>query len=77
MTSYSKAMTKLEISIKEEQGKYEVTWWENTCDDDLPTKLDEQLQIAVKEVLDQYNSKQADEVVEEPYSDQVKLYGRI
>lgn len=70
-------MTKLEISIKEKAGKYEVTWWENTCDDGLPTKLDEQLQIAVKEVLDEYNNKQADEVVEEPYSDQVKFYNRI
>ena len=40
LTSYSKAMTKLEISIKEEQGKYKVTWWENTCDDDLPTYHD-------------------------------------
>lgn len=70
-------MTKLEISIKEEQGKYKVTWWENTCDDDLPTELDEQLQIAVKEVLDEYNNKQADEVVDEPYSDLVKFYNRI
>lgn len=70
-------MTKLEISIKEKAGKYEVTWWENTCDDDLPTKLDEQLQIAVKEVLDEYNSKVADEVAEEPYSDLVKFYNRI
>ena len=70
-------MTKLEISIKEEQGKYKVTWWENTCDNDLPTELDEQLQIAVKEVLDEYNNKIADEVVEEPYSDLVKFYNRI
>lgn len=70
-------MTKLEISIKEKADKYEVTWWENACDDDLPTELDEQLQIAVKEVLDEYNNKQADEVVEEPYSDLVKFYNRI
>lgn len=70
-------MTKLEISIKEKAGKYEVTWWENTCDNDLPMELDEQLQIAVKEVLDEYNSKVVDEVVEEPYSDLVKFYNRI
>ena len=68
-------MTKLAISIKEEQGKYKVTWWENTCDNDLPTELDEKLQIAIKEVLDEYNSK-IQQPDNEP-SDQVKYYGRI
>lgn len=74
-TNYSKAMTKLEISIKEKAGKYEVTWWENTCDNDLPAELDEKLQIAIKEVLNEYNSKiqQSDN---EP-SDLVKFYNRV
>ena len=76
LTSYSKAMT-IEINFKQkEDGKIVMSWYENK-NDEVPVELDEQLLIAVHEVLDEYNSKVADEVVEEPYSDQVKFYGRI
>lgn len=76
LTSYSKAMT-IEINFKQkEDGKIVMSWYENK-NDEVPAEIDEQLLIAVHEVLDEYNSKVADDVAEEPYSDQVKFYNRI
>ena len=67
----------IEINFKQkEDGKIAMSWYENK-NNEVPDELDEQLLIAVHEVLDEYNSKVADEVVDEPYSDQVKFYGRI
>lgn len=54
----------IEINFKQkEDGKIVMSWYENK-NDEVPAELDEQLQIAVKEVLDEYNNKQADEVKE-------------
>lgn len=67
----------IEINFKQkEDGKIVMSWYENK-NDEVPAELDEQLLIAVHEVLDEYNNKVADEVVEEPYSDLVKFYNRI
>ena len=67
----------IEINFKKkEDGKIVMSWYENK-NDEVPAEIDEQLLIAVHEVLDEYNSKVADEVVEEPYSDLVKFYNRI
>lgn len=67
----------IEINFKQkEDGKIVMSWYENK-NDEVPAEIDEQLLIAVHEVLDEYNNKVADEVVEEPYSDLVKFYNRI
>ena len=67
----------IEINFKKkEDGKIVMSWYENK-NDEVPAEIDEQLLIAVHEVLDEYNSKVADEVVEEPYTDLVKFYNRI
>ncbi len=78
LTSYSKAMT-IEINFKQkEDGKIVMSWYENK-NDEVPAELDEQLLIAIHQVLDEYNYKQAQkaEAEDEPYSDQVKFYNRI
>lgn len=67
----------IEINFKQkEDDKIVMSWYENK-NDEVPAELDEQLLIAVNQVLDEYNNKIADEVVEEPYSDLVKFYNRI
>jgi hypothetical protein len=66
----------IEINFKNKDGRIIMSWYENK-NDEVPAELDEQLLIAVNQVLDEYNNKIADEAVEEPYSDLVKFYNRI
>lgn len=49
-------MTKIEISIQEQDGKYRIAWWDDSGDK-LPSALDEKLLIAVNTALNKYNEQ--------------------